>query len=276
MLALMNILLATAIVGVLGLVFGGILAYADKALAVPQDDRIDKIVEVLPGANCGGCGFAGCSNYAESVVSGESGVNGCPVGGDETARKIAEIMGVEAGSSVRMRAYVRCAGGDRAENKYDYKGAEDCLAASIVSDGPKSCSYGCFGLGSCVRACAFGAIEVKDGKAVVDKEKCTACKKCAEACPRGIITMIPYDADVRVACINCDKGAVVRKICEVGCIGCGICAKTCQYDAIHVENNVAVIDYDKCTRCGECAAKCPRKIIEVPAVSEEAAETAEA
>lgn len=276
MLAVLNIFLATVIVGVLGLIFGGILAYADKALAVPQDDRIDKIVEVLPGANCGGCGFAGCSNYAESVVSGQSGVSGCPVGGDETAAKIAEIMGVEAGNSVRMRAFVRCSGGDRAESKYEYVGIDDCLAASLISGGPKSCTYGCFGLGSCARACPFGAIEIKDGVAVVDKEKCTACKKCVAVCPRGIIELIPYDAEVRVSCINCDKGAVTRKVCEVGCIGCGICAKTCQYDAIHIENNVAVIDYEKCTQCGSCAEKCPRKIIEAPAASESVSETAEA
>ncbi len=258
---LLNILLALLIIGALGLLFGAVLAYAGKVFAVPKDRRIDDIIEVLPGANCGGCGYAGCSNFAKALIEGTGDVSGCPVGGVEIADKIAEILGIQTKKNVRLTALVRCSGGNRAERKYEYVGEKDCLAASLVAGGPLECKYGCLGFGTCVKACPFGAISVENGAAVVDHEKCTGCLKCVKACPRGIIVPVPYTADVNVLCSSHDKGAVLRKICEIGCLGCKICVNTCKYDAIHVEDNLAVIDYDKCITCGECAEKCPRGLI---------------
>ncbi len=258
---ILNILLAVVIIGALGLIFGAVLAYSEKLFFVPKDERIDLVLEALPGANCGGCGYAGCSNFADCVVSGEAKVNGCPVGGMETADKIAEILGVETGKNVRLTALVRCSGGDRTTKKYNYGGLSDCLAASLVSGGPLECAHGCLGLGTCVKACPFGAISVENGVAVVDHEKCTGCMSCASACPRGLIVPVPYTADVNVLCASHEKGAALRKICEIGCIGCSICVKTCEFGAISVEDNLAVIDYDKCVGCGKCAEKCPRKLI---------------
>ena len=257
----LNILFAVLVLGALGLVFGAILAFASKVFAVDKDDRFDHIVEVLPGANCGGCGFAGCSTYAEAIIEGNADINCCPVGGDAVMAKIAEIMGVELKKNMRLTAVVRCNGGVRAKKKYDYLGLTDCVAASKLAGGPLECKYGCLGLGTCTKACQFDAIHVKDGVAVVDGEKCTGCLKCVEACPRNIIYPVPYTQDVNVLCSNHDKGAALRNICEIGCLGCRICVKTCKYDAITVEDNLASIDPDKCTGCGECAEKCPRHLI---------------
>ncbi len=260
--AILNILLALVIIGVLGLGFGAVLAYAGKVFAVPKDERLDEIIEVLGGAKCGGGGFAGCSNFAESLIDGRAEVSGCPVGGDETAEKISKILGVERKKNVRLTALVRCNGGNRSARKYEYVGEKDCLAASLLAGGPLECKYGCLGFGSCVKACPFGAISVSEsGVAVVDHEKCTGCLKCASVCPRGLIIPVPYTADVNVLCASHEKGGALRKICEIGCLGCKICVKTCKYDAIHVEDNLAAIDYDKCIGCGECAEKCPRGLI---------------
>ena len=257
----LNILYAVLVLGALGLIFGAILAFAGKVFAVEKDDRYDHILEVLPGANCGGCGFAGCSTYAEAVLEGKADIDCCPVGGAECMEKIAGIMGVELKKNMRLTALVRCNGGVRSKNKYDYVGLKDCVAANKLAGGPLECKYGCLGLGTCVAACPFGAISVQDQVAVVDSEKCTGCLKCVEACPRDIIIPVPYTADVNVVCANHDKGAALRNICEIGCLGCRICVKTCKYDAIHVEDNLASIDYEKCTGCGECALKCPRHLI---------------
>jgi Na+-translocating ferredoxin:NAD+ oxidoreductase subunit B len=228
------------------------------------DPREEEILEVLPGNNCGGCGFPGCSGLAAAIVKGEAEVGGCPVGGAPVAAKVGEIMGVDAGEQIRMVAYVRCGGTcEKAENEYEYQGAEDCSIMSLVQDGgPKKCAYGCHGFGDCVRACPFDAIHIIDGISVVDKEACKACGKCVAACPRNLIELVPYKQKYFVQCSSCDKGKDVMQACKVGCIGCKICEKTCKFDAIHVENNIAQIDYDKCKNCGACAMKCPRKIIQ--------------
>ena len=270
-----NILFAVLVLGALGLIFGAILAFAGKVFAVERDERYDVILELLPGANCGGCGFAGCASYAEAILEGNAEVNCCPASSDEAKAEIARIMGVEAKKNMRLTALVRCNGGNRAKTKFEYAGLSDCVAASRVAGGPMECRYGCLGMGTCVSACPFGAIAVVEGVAKVDSEKCTGCLKCVEACPRNIIIPVPYTADVNVVCSSHEKGAVLRKICDIGCLGCKICVKTCKHDAIHVEDNLASIDYDKCTGCGECAEKCPRHLIvnsnlmEVPVVVEE-------
>lgn len=257
----MQILYAVVSLGGMGLAFGLLLAAASKYLSVKQDERIPLIIEKLPNANCGGCGFAGCSAYAAAVVNGEAPVTGCPVGGAKAAEEIAKIMGVTAGASKPMKAVVLCCGktGDTAI-KYQYDGLEDCAAANRLGGGQKACQYSCLGYGNCVKACAFDAIHVENGIAVVN-EKCVACGKCVEACPKNLIQLVPKDADFAVICSSKDKGAAMKEKCTVGCIGCGICAKNCPADAITMQDNLAVIDYEKCVGCGICAEKCPKKVI---------------
>ena len=258
----MNIVYAVLVLGIMGAIFGLVLAIASKVFAVEVDPRQDEILAVLPGANCGGCGFPGCSGYAAAIVAGTAPMNACAAGGANVAAKIAEIMGVEAGEVERTVAFVRCSGGPNASKKYEYIGINDCLSASrLQGGGALDCQYGCLGLGTCTTACKFGAISVVDGLARVDHEKCVGCMACAAVCPRKVIVKVPYDANVRVPCSSKDKGAAVRKYCTIGCIGCKVCEKACPHDAIHVVDNVASIDYSKCVGCGACVQKCPRKLI---------------
>ena len=263
--SVMGIVIAAAIVGGTGLFIGIFLGLAGHKLAIQTDPREEEVLEALPGNNCGGCGFPGCSGLAAAIVKGEAPVSGCPVGGAPVAEAIAKIMGQDAGEQVRMVAFVKCGGTcELARNAYDYRGVEDCsMMAGMQADGPKACGYGCYGYGDCVRACPFDAIHIVDGISQVDHEACKACGKCVDACPRHLIEMIPYDQRIRVQCASLDPGKLVTSVCQVGCIACRICEKTCQFDAIHVTDNVAKIDYTKCTNCGACAVKCPRKIIRI-------------
>jgi len=258
-------LAAVVSLGVMGIVLGTALALAARKFAVEVDPREARIAEVLPGANCGGCGYPGCSGYAAAVVAGKAGVDRCPVGGAAVAKQIAEIMGVafEATGNGRRVARVRCLGDREAcPNKFEYDGIPDCRAAVLVGGGPKLCRYGCLGFGTCAAACPFDAIHMSDlGLPVIDPVKCTACGRCVEACPRGLIELVDEDIAVYVSCSSTAKGAEVRKICRVGCIGCGICAKNCPVNAIEVTDFLARIDQAKCIRCGVCAEKCPTKCI---------------
>lgn len=258
-----NILIAGAAVGVLGLILGVALGIFGKIFFVAVDEREEQVRECLPGNNCGGCGYAGCDGLAAAIVKGEAPVTGCPVANAEAHAAIGAIMGQEAGAVEKKVAFVKCSGTcDKTERKYNYYGINDCRKAVMVpGQGDKICSYGCLGFGSCVDACAFDAIHVVDGIAVVDKEKCVSCGKCVDACPKNLIEIVPYSAPVAVACSSNEKGKDVRVACKVGCIGCMICVKQCEFDAIHVENNLAKIDYEKCTGCGKCAEKCPQKVI---------------
>ncbi len=261
-----TVIIALVVLAVLGGVFGLVLAIAAKVFHVEKDPREEAIAGCLPGANCGGCGFPGCSGYAAAVVKGEAPVNACAAGGEAVAGQIAEIMGVSAGDSVRMVAQVRCTGGGRDHTQYEYVGLQDCLAASRVpGGGALGCAYGCLGLGSCEKACPFDAIHVKNGVAVVDEDKCKACNKCVDICPRHIIALEPYKTrrHVTVPCSSKDKGADARKVCDNGCIGCSLCVKACPKEAIAVEGNLARINYETCIGCGLCAQKCPRKLITI-------------
>lgn len=258
-----GILLAVAIVGGVGLFIGLFLGIAAIVFKVETDEREEAVLEALPGNNCGGCGFPGCSGLAAAIVKGEAAVNACPVGGEPVGRVIAGIMGVEAEERVRQVAFVQCQGDcEKAGVDYEYHGSEDCRMLSFVPNGgAKSCNYGCLGYGSCVKVCPFDAISVVNGVAVVDKEKCKACGKCIEACPKKLITMIPYDARYAVACNSGDKGPVAMKACTASCIGCQLCKKNCPNDAVIIEDFHAVIDQEKCEGCGICMEKCPRKSI---------------
>jgi len=258
----MDILKAVLVLGGLGILFGALLGVAAIVFYVKEDKRIAQITELLPGANCGGCGFAGCANLATAITKGEAAVTACPGCSSENTAKIAEIMGVDASDKKQLRAYVKCSGKTEiAKEKYIYSGVEDCLVAARLGGGMRACASACLGLGTCVKVCPFDAISVKDGVAVVDESKCIACGKCITACPKGVIELVPADATVVVSCHNKDKGALVNKLCSVGCIGCKMCEKACPVEAIKVEDNLAVIDYDKCIGCGACKEKCPRKII---------------
>lgn len=263
-----SILYPVLSIGGLGLVFGAGLGYAGKIFAVEEDPRIGEVTACLPGANCGGCGYPGCGGLAVAIVDGTAPVNACPVGGAKTAAAVSAVMGVVAEEKEKEVAFVRCGGTcDLSKNKYAYKGMDDCnMASQLAGGGSKGCSYGCLGLGSCVQACAFDAIHIVDGIAVVDDDKCVACGKCIKACPKSLIHLIPEKKKTRVACNSKDVGKVVNANCKVGCIACKICEKECKFDAIHVIDNIAVIDYEKCKDCGLCAMKCPKKVIENPRI----------
>ena len=258
-----GIITATVIVGVVGLIVGLFLGIAAISFKVEVDEREEAILEVLPGNNCGGCGYAGCSGLAAAIVKGEAPVNACPVGGETVGNKVAEIMGVESQAGNKQVAFVHCKGDcNKAKTDYKYYGVKDCAMVGFVpGGGPKSCNYGCLGYGNCVKACPFDAIHIVDGIAVVDKEACKACGKCVAACPKNLISLVPYDAKHIVACSSKDKGPVAMKACDVACIGCGLCKKNCPNEAIEVVDFHAVIDQEKCTKCGKCAEVCPKKCI---------------
>ena len=268
----MDILIAIAVLGGLGLIFGLVLAAASKLFYVQTDPRLEQLCECLPGANCGGCGYAGCSAYAEAVLRGEAPIGKCNSGGNESARGMAAIMGVKAEAITRKVALVRCSGEklyDKDGNlvsgarvKANYEGFADCLSASKVGgSGPLSCKFGCLGFGSCVKACKYDAISVVNGVARVNEDRCVGCMACAAVCPRRLIVPVEPAQNVVIACASLAKGAVTTRGCTVGCIGCGLCKKICPQEAITVENNLAVIDYSKCDNCGLCATVCPKKLI---------------
>ena len=258
-----GVLIAALIVGGTGLFIGVFLGVAGKKFAVKVDPTEEAVLAALPGNNCGGCGFAGCAGLAAAIAKGEAPVNRCPVGGAPVAEKIAAILGKEATETIRTTAFVKCAGTcESAKQAYDYTGIEDCVMANMMqNNGPKGCTFGCLGFGNCVKACQFDALHIVNGVAVVDPEACKACGNCTYACPRNLIEMVVYDQKHHVQCNSRDKGKDVMSVCSVGCIGCKMCEKVCEYDAIKVVDNIAHIDPEKCTNCGKCAEKCPKKII---------------
>ncbi|WP_426350840.1 RnfABCDGE type electron transport complex subunit B [Alloiococcus sp. CFN-8] len=257
------ILIAAAIVGGTGLFIGLFLGVAGEKFNVEVDEKELAIAAVLPGNNCGGCGYAGCDALAKAIANGEAPAGACPVGGAPVAAKISDILGVETEEYKHMVAFVKCGGGcSKTKQNYNYYGVEDCKFLEFVpSGGAKACNYGCTGFGSCKKVCEFGAIDIVDGIAVIDKERCKACGKCVLECPKSLIEFVPYEARYIVQCSSKDFGKAVKTSCSVGCIGCKLCTRVCEVDAITVENNIAYIDQKKCIGCGKCAEKCPSKII---------------
>ena len=246
------------IVGGIGLAASVLLVIAAKVMAVPVDELFEAVRAELPGANCGGCGYAGCDDYAKAIVHDGVKTNLCPVGGEECAQKVSAAMGVACEEVVPQYAVVRCSGNCyKTDSIMDYEGKQSCAACNYFYQGKGSCSHGCLGYGDCIEACKYGAISIIDGIAVVDKAVCVGCGMCAKACPNHLIAIIPATSTVYVGCSSHDKGAFTRKVCKTGCIGCKKCEKTCESGAITVTDNLASIDPAKCTNCGNCVSACP-------------------
>lgn len=255
----MEILYAVATLGGVGAVLGILLGAAAHFFAVATDPRVEAVRDALPGANCGACAYAGCNKYAEAVVEGVAPPDSCIPGGSAVAEAIAAIMGQEAVEVKPLTAAVFCRGDrQRAAELFLYDGVSDCALAQQYHGGFKACSYGCLGLGNCVRVCPFEAIEMgPGGLPQVDEDKCTGCGLCRDACPRGIIRLIPKGGGGHlVLCNSQERGKTVTRACEVGCTGCKACVRACPREAIRMEGNLAVIDLDKCDDCGICVEKC--------------------
>ena len=260
-------LLAVIVLGAIALVASVILYYVSKRFAVQEDPRLGKVAEVLPGANCGGCGFPGCSGMADALVRAADkgsleGLN-CPVGGAVVMSQVADLLGMTVTQSEPMVAVVRCNGSCEHRPRIAiYDGLSTCAAMNACSAGETGCGYGCLGCGDCVRACRFDAIKLnaETGLPEVDEEKCTACGACVKTCPRHIIELRkkgPKGRRVFVSCVNKDKGAVARKACTAACIGCSKCEKECKFGAITLSDNLSYIDWTKCRLCKKCVAVCP-------------------
>lgn len=257
-----SILIAFAVVASIGLICAVLLALASHFLSVEEDHTQHEIRECLPGANCGACGYAGCDEYAKAVAAGEAKTNLCIPGADATAAEIAAILGTKAEDVIEMIAHVRCNGTCDATSTFaNYEGVKSCAAASMIYGGPNVCKYGCLGCGDCAAVCPNDAVCIVDGVARINSKKCVGCGLCAKECPKGIIEIIPQISRVAVACSSLDKGAVARKKCKNACIGCKKCELNCPQKAITVQNNVAIIDYDKCDGCNKCAENCPTHCI---------------
>lgn len=246
----------------IGCVSGIMLTVCSRIFEVKTDDRIEKIVDVLPKANCGACGFAGCEDYAGAIVKNNAEISLCRPGGAESAAKIGEIMGKSAGNIVKTCAVVHCNGNCEATSqKFEFSGLQSCKAAKRFYSGNGACGYGCLGFGDCVSVCTEGAVAVKNGVAEICPDLCISCGKCIKACPNSLISLKPYDNKTVVKCSSKDNGKNTKLVCKNGCIGCKICEKKCENNAVHVVDFHAVIDYDKCTDCGKCSAACPVKAI---------------
>ena len=248
------------ILGTMGLLFGVGLYIASKVFFVKVDPRVEQVSHALPGANCGACGLAGCSGFAKAIVHGSADVAGCIPGGEDIAHLIADIMGVEAKTKDKEVAILCCKGRD-VKDRFVYQGIPTCLAAAQTQGGHKECVYGCLQYGDCSHACPFDAITMVDGFPVVNEKKCTGCGNCVDACPRNLFMLKPLGRLVHVTCKSLDKAKDVMKACKVGCIGCKKCEKICKFDAIHIGNFLAEIDYEKCTSCGLCVKECPTSAI---------------
>lgn len=255
-------LFSVLILGSIGLICGIMLAAIAYFFHIEEDPRVEKIASILPGANCGGCGYAGCMDYARSIVFEGASLNLCPGGGNKIAHQIAEILGRSVEEIEEKVAIVLCRGAvSYAPRTVSYNGILDCRAVQLVAGGNKGCGYGCLGYGTCVNVCSVSAIEICDGIAVVDPELCIGCGQCVKVCPRKIIKLVPRSRYIHVMCSSPERGPKVKKVCSVGCIGCGRCAKMVDNSAIIMKGFLAVVDYSKQLTNEEIIDKCPSKCI---------------
>lgn len=253
---------ALLIMAGLGLLASLGLGLAGRIFSVEIDPRIEQAIDLLPGANCGGCSFAGCTAYATAVIEGKAQIGLCPVNSEENDKAIAKMLGVKASKKEKLVAVLHCQGDyTRSVRRYQYFGIMTCKAAHLLSGGAKECPFGCLGYGDCQNACSFDSITIVDGLNHIEKQICTGCGACVKACPRDLIDLVPISKKVHVLCKSTDKGGAVTKYCAIGCIGCKKCEKVCPVDAIHVTNFLAEISYDKCINCGKCAEECPNNVI---------------
>ncbi len=252
------IVYAVITVAILGGLLGLCLAVAHSKLAVEKDPRIKALEDILPQANCGACGYPGCSGYAAAIINDDIDISMCPPGGNKVIKKIGSLLGKEVVEGETMVAHIFCGGNLKtAKTKYSYLGISDCNQAVSMFGGSKQCSHGCLGLGSCVRACNFDAIYITpELDVVVDKDKCTGCALCEPVCPKNIIRMVPYKARIFNCCSSRDKAGPVKKSCNIGCTACKLCIKACNFEAVSIKDNFAIIDHEKCTECGDCYAVC--------------------
>jgi len=261
-----EILISVVSMAGLGIFFAVVLAVADRNMSIKEDRRLAQIEGILPGANCGACGYSGCHAFAMALSTGDASATGCPAGGEDTAAKIAALMGMEKGIATRSVAVVHCnADSDQRKRYAQYKGIETCKAADKILSGGIACVYGCLGYGDCKKACPFGAITMANGLPIVDSTKCTSCGKCIEACPRNLFTIEKFinNEIVTVACRSKESGAVVKRVCGVGCIGCKICEKLTR-GVFEVRDNLAEVHYDRAgkdTDWNKAIEKCPAKVI---------------
>lgn len=257
------ILIAVLILAGIGVVAAVLLVLADRFMSVPEDETFTKIRACLPGANCGGCGYAGCDGYADALAKGkETEINKCAAGGQKSLDALAEVTGKSAGSMEKMVAFVRCRGThDVTEKKDTFDGMKTCKAAKLLFGGDGACAFGCIGYGDCAVVCPEQGINIIQGLAHVNTKRCIGCGACKNVCPQQLIVLLPETEHSVVACMNHEKGPVVNSHCKNGCIGCGLCVKKCPSEAIHLEKNLAVIDLEKCTGCNACKEACPKKCI---------------
>jgi len=258
------IVLSTLSISLLGLVFGALLAYAAKKLKVEIDPRIEQIEAILPGVNCGGCGYAGCTAYARALVEENIEITACAPGGAGISEKIANILGQEAKKEEAKIAKVRCRGDKETVKRISiYKGIPTCLAVHNTAGGDKACAYGCLGYGDCEHACPFGAIQIKEnGLPEVDEEKCTGCGLCVKVCPRNIIELVPRSAYFFILCVSKDFGKAVSSVCKKGCIGCGLCVRENEEKGIKMDGKLPVVNHQEFKGDKTAAEKCPTKVIE--------------
>lgn len=263
MISLPSVLIPIAIGGGIAFALGVVIMIVSKVFAIPVNEKLETIRGILPGANCGACGYSGCEGYAMALDEGDSNPARCPVGGAEVASELAELLGLAAPNFTPQVANVHCNGTTgNTKKRYEYAGTSSCAAADSLFSGPNSCTYGCMGYGDCVAVCQFDAIYLADGIAHVDSSRCTACGMCVEACPKELIKIIPKHLNAySVKCINKWPGAETRKNCKVGCIGCQRCFKVCEYGAITMDGPLAIIDQNLCTHCGKCLPVCPTSAI---------------
>lgn len=264
---MIEIIISASVLVIIALLCAVLLTVSSAFFGVKEDERVGKVRDCLPGANCGACGFSGCDGYAKALVEGKTdNVGLCIPGGDGTAREIGEIMGLAAGDVVERVAYVACNGScPTEERKYAYEGIKSCAAANLAYSGDRACTFACLGYGDCLAVCPRGAISINEERCIaeINPTKCIGCGLCVKKCPNGIIHLINDTSRVVVKCNSHNKGAQVRKVCLNGCIACGKCEKSCPEGAIKVVDNLAVIDYEKCTGCGTCHDVCPVKCIHV-------------